>query len=87
MTRDATERTADDADSAGSSPPGWLRLFALATAAGVLAFGSVGLLLAVNGWYRPALAFPIGAVAWIAVLVLARPALASEPTVLLCDES
>ena len=81
MTREATERTADDADSAGSSPPGWLRLFALATAAGVLAFGSVGLLLAVNGWYRPALAFPIGAVAWIAVLVLARPALASEPAV------
>jgi hypothetical protein len=81
MTQEATERTADDEDSAGSSPPDWLRLLALATAAGVLCFGSVGLLLAVNGWYRPALAFPIGAVVWIAVLVLARPALTPEVTV------
>jgi hypothetical protein len=81
MTREDTERTADDEDSAGSSPPIWLRSFALASAAGVLTFGSVGLLLAVNGWYRPALAFPVGAVVWIAVLALARPALVSEATV------
>ena len=81
MTPDATERTADDEESAGSSPPDWLRLLALATAAGVLCFGSVGLLLAVNGWYRPALAFPVGAVVWIAILVLARPALAPEVAV------
>ena len=39
------------------------------------------MLLAVNGWYRPAFAFPIGAVTWIAVLVLARPALVPEATV------
>jgi hypothetical protein len=54
-----------------------LRLLALATAAGVLAFGSVGLVLAINGWYRPALAFPIGATAWLALLALARPVIAS----------
>ena len=58
-----------------------MRLLAFAAAAGVLTFGAVGLLLAVNGWYRPAFAFPIGAVTWIAVLVLARPALVPEATV------
>ena len=72
MTQEATERTA------GEAPPGWLRLLALATAAGVLSFGAVGLLLAVNGWYRPALAFPLGAVGWIVLLVLARPVIVTE---------
>ncbi|MDQ1455712.1 MAG: hypothetical protein QOH28_1332 [Actinomycetota bacterium] len=81
MIQEAAGRTADEQDSLGSAPPSWLRLLALAAAAGVLTFGAVGLLLAVNGWYRPALAFPIGAVAWVAVLVLARPALVPEATV------
>jgi hypothetical protein len=75
MTQAATDRTADAEPSAGDAPPPWLRLLALASASGVLTFGAVGLLLAVNGWYRPALALPIGAVAWLAVLAVARPAL------------
>jgi len=58
-----------------AEPPVWLRLFALAAAAGVVTFGGVGLLLAINGWYRPALAFPIGAVLWIGLILLARPAM------------
>jgi hypothetical protein len=78
MTQAATELTAGAGASVEMAPPSWLRVLALASAAGVLAFGSVGLLLAVNGWYRPAVAFPLGAVAWIAVLVLARPALAAK---------
>ena len=85
MTQVATEGTADTVVSArraptgsGYGPPGWLRFVALASAAGVTSFGSVGLLLAINGWYRPALAFPLGAVVWIAALVLARPAFAAE---------
>ena len=58
-----------------AEPPAWLRLLALAAAAGVVTFGGVGLLLAINGWYRPALAFPIGAVLWIGLILLARPAI------------
>jgi hypothetical protein len=81
MTQGATERTADPDAPSGDAPPGWLRFIALASASGVLAFGSAGLLLAVNGWYRPALAFPIGAGAWIAVLWLAWPALLSKAAV------
>ncbi len=84
MTHGAVERTDGGADGGAIAseiaPPSWLRFLALATAAGVLTFGSAGLLLAVNGWYRPALAFPIGAAGWIAVLVLARPALAPKAT-------
>jgi hypothetical protein len=58
-----------------SEPPAWLRFLALATAAGVLTFGAVGLVLAVNGWYRPALAFPLGAIAFVIVMWLARDAI------------
>ena len=62
---------------AGEGPPSWLRLLAFLPAAAVLAFGSVGLLLAINGWYRPAVVFPLGAVVWLLVVWLARPAFAS----------
>src|SRR4051812_37827734 len=72
----AASRGSGPTDAPGCGPPRWLRFVALASAAGVMAFGSVGLLLAINGWYEPALAFPIGAVAWLAVLILARPAFA-----------
>jgi hypothetical protein len=58
-------------------PPAWLRLIAFAGAAGVLTFGATGLVLAINGWYRPAVAFPLGAVAFVGVMVLGRPAFAS----------
>ena len=81
MTQAATEPTADTRPTAGDAPPPWLRLLALASASGVLVFGAVGLLLAVNGWYRPALAFPLGAVVWVAVLVLGRPALVPKVAV------
>lgn len=62
-----------------AEPPAWLRRAAFVPASGVLALGSVGLLLAINGWYRPALAFPIGGVLWLVLLAVARPALASVP--------
>jgi hypothetical protein len=61
-----------------AEPPAWLRVVALASAGGVLTFGWVGLLLAVNGWYRPAVALPLGALAWAGVLALARPMLRSS---------
>ncbi len=57
----------------GTGPPSWLRITAFVPAAGVLAFGSVGLLLAINGWYRPVLAFTIGGAAWAALVVMVRP--------------
>jgi hypothetical protein len=65
----------DDAhiEGTGHEPPAWLRFVSLSAAGGVLAFGWVGVLLAVIGRYRPALAFPLGAVAWAGLLVLARP--------------
>jgi hypothetical protein len=79
MTQVLTESPAESGvavvPSTESTPPGWLRLVALAAAAGVLAFGAVGLLLAINGWYRPALAFPIGFVVWLAILFVGRPAM------------
>ena len=60
-------------DDARIDPPNWLLLSALVAGGGVLTFGWVGLLLAVNGWYRPALAFPLGAIALIGLLALVRP--------------
>jgi hypothetical protein len=64
--------------ASGTEPPRWLCVVALVPAAGVLALGSVGLLFAVNGWYRPALVFPIGVAVWIAVLALLSPLLRSS---------
>src|SRR5262249_40910457 len=77
LTETPPEGGVEATPSTESTPPGWLRLVALASAAGVLAFGGVGLLLAVNDWYRPALAFSIRAVVWVAILVLGRPAMVS----------
>jgi hypothetical protein len=65
-------------DPGDLAPPNWLRFIALASAAGVLSFGSAGLVLAVNGWYRPELAFPLGALGWVAVMLVARPAFVSS---------
>jgi hypothetical protein len=61
-------------------PPSWLRVVAFAPAAGVLALGSAGLLLAVNGLYRPGIAYAIGGGVWIALLALARPVLSRRPS-------
>ena len=55
--------------------PRWLRAIAFAAAAAVASFGAVGLAAAVAGVYRAYIVFPLGAVAWIALLVLARPVL------------
>ncbi len=46
----------------------------------MLALGSVGLVLALNGWYRPALAYSLGGPVWIALVVLARPVLGPRQT-------
>src|SRR5258708_32626778 len=56
------EKIGDEDYAGDSAPPSWLRFVALASASGGLTFGSAGLLLAVNGWHKPALAFSIGAV-------------------------
>jgi hypothetical protein len=65
----------------GGEPPRWLCLAALVPATGMLSLGSVGLLLAVNGWYRPALAFPIGIAVWIGLLALVSPLFRSSSVV------
>jgi hypothetical protein len=64
----------------GIEPPRWLRLVAFLPAAAVLALGSTGLLLAVNGWYRPALAYSLGSAVFVALVALAGPALRRTPT-------
>jgi hypothetical protein len=56
-----------------ADPPRWLLVVALGLAAGVLCFGLVGLALAINQQYKPALVFPLAAVAWVLVMWLARP--------------
>ena len=63
----------------GCEPPRWLRVAAFGLGSAVLAFGAVGLFLALNGWYRPALAFVLGGAVWIALLALAQPALGPAP--------
>jgi hypothetical protein len=65
-------------EAEGFGPPGWLRVVAFVPAAAVLSFGSVGLVLAINGWYSPGLAFPIGGVALVAVVAFARPVFAAS---------
>jgi hypothetical protein len=55
--------------------PRWIRVLAFAVAAAVAAFGSVGLLLAIFGWYRLALVLAVGALVFVALCVLARPLL------------
>ena len=66
---------ADEPDA--SEPPSWLRVGAFVPAAGVLAFGAVGLLLAIHGVYSAAVAFPLGALGLVAMTVLAWPAFRS----------
>jgi hypothetical protein len=55
--------------------PRWIRVLAFAIAAAVAAFGSVGLLLAVLGWYRLWLVLVAGAVVFVGLCALARPLL------------
>ena len=61
------------APRSSQEPPNWLRFLALGSAAGVLCFGLAGLALAIKGWYTPVLAFSLGTLAWIGVMVLAWP--------------
>jgi hypothetical protein len=55
--------------------PRALRAVAFAAASGVAAFGAVGLVAAIVGVFRSYVVFPFGAVAWVGLLVLARPIL------------
>lgn len=55
--------------------PAWLRALALVAAIAVVAFGGAGLVLAVAGVYRPALAYALGGLCTGALLLLARPVL------------
>jgi hypothetical protein len=70
--------------SAGNSPihdsgepPAWIRAAALLGAAAVLGFGTTGLVLAINGMHRPALALPLGVAATAGVAFLGWRAVAS----------
>ena len=65
------------ADTSARREPQWLRALAFGTASAVVAFGAVGLVAAIAGVYSVALVFPLGALVWIALLVLARPILAA----------
>jgi hypothetical protein len=62
-----------------AEPPGWLRLVAIVTAAGMLAFGVIGLALAIPGWYRPVVVFPLSSIATLLLVLCARPAWQSRP--------
>ena len=66
-----------DADAADAAvfEPRWLRVCSFAAASAVASFGAVGLAAAVAGIYRAYLVFPLGAVVWVGLLVLARPLL------------
>ncbi len=71
-----------DADRVEPSDPAdletrWLRGLAFGTASAVVAFGAVGLTAAIAGVYRTWVVFPIGALAWIGLIALARPVLAA----------
>jgi hypothetical protein len=68
------DRLPEDSD-ARVFEPRWVRAVVFGSAALVLAFGGVGLALAVAGIAKAWLVFPLGAAAWIGLLVLARPIL------------
>ena len=51
----------------------WVRMVAFAPAAAVASFGSVGLVLADAGAYRPLLAGALGLLVWVVMLRLVRP--------------
>jgi hypothetical protein len=77
------EHLVADADRALPSEPGtaetrWLRGLAFATASAVVAFGAVGLITAIAGVYRPGVVFPLGALAWVGLLMLGRPVLVAR---------
>jgi hypothetical protein len=74
-----TSEPAERVSRRGAAEPRWLRVVAFVPAAALAAFGGVGLSFAVIGEYRPLLVFPLGALAFAALVVVAKPLLA-EPT-------
>ena len=58
--------------------PQWLRALAFGSASALVAFGAVGLVAAILGIYHTYLVFPIGAIVWVGLLLLARPILAAR---------
>jgi hypothetical protein len=58
--------------------PQWLRALAFGSASALVAFGAVGLIAAILGIYHPYLVFPVGAIVWVGLLLLARPILAAR---------
>jgi hypothetical protein len=61
--------------------PQWVRVLAFVIAAAVAAYGAVGLLLAVIGWYSLPLVLVVGTPMFAGLCVLARPLLAQEGVV------
>jgi hypothetical protein len=70
--------TAQSIEAHTNEPPGWLMFVAFVAAGGMLSFGAIGLLLAINGWYRPALAFPLGLVVLAGLVFIAWPRFAAR---------
>lgn len=80
MPESLPEHVAADADRAEPSDlrgneTWWLRGLAFGTASAVVGFGAVGLIAAVAGVYHAWIVFPVGALVWAALCVLARPVL------------
>jgi len=69
-----------DASNRVELEPRWLRALAFGAASAIVAFGAVGLAAAVAGIYRTYLVFPLGIVAWAALVALARPLLVAPGT-------
>ena len=70
---DVTVKSQAREDEPAPTEPRWLRVLALAAATAVVAFGTVGLLFADLGIYRPLYVFPLGTVIWVGLLVLGWP--------------
>ena len=69
-TRRATDR---DGPLDEHDDPQWIRVLAFAIAAAVAAYGAVGLLLAIAGWYGLPLVLVAGTLVFAGLCVLARP--------------
>jgi hypothetical protein len=77
------ESLAADADRAAPSDrianeTRWLRCLAFGTSSAVVAFGAVGLAAAIAGVFHAWVVFPLGGLAWVGLLILARPLLVAS---------
>ncbi len=67
-------------DDASGEVPAWLVTSWHVAVTAVFAFGLVGLVSAVAGWFRPALVLPVAGLAWLALAIVTRPRHITPPT-------